>query len=258
MRLKWKLRLYYGALVLALLALVGAATAAIVLRDFRAASERREAEVALGARRMLRERMAEVDSCVARAARDPDFLLLARLDLQTSHEATLLEWVPMAAKLSGRHGLPLLKILDSQGRMLSSAHWPAAYGLADSPGLALALESATGTRLVRDRQAEGEFLALEAPRWLQSPRRYVIVGGVRADSLLENDLSERCGVLVRFEMSELSATEPVDSASAMVGASARSGQLTRTELAWVSLPTSPTEAVGWLRLRFDRTPLHDL
>src|SRR5262245_36679167 len=107
MRLKWKLRLYYGALILALLALVGAATAAIVVHDFRAAEENREAEVARGARRLLRERMAEIDSSVARAARDPDFLLVARLDLQTSHEATLLEWVPLGERLSQRHGLPV-------------------------------------------------------------------------------------------------------------------------------------------------------
>jgi signal transduction histidine kinase len=258
MRLKWKLRLYYGALILALLALVGAATAAIVLRDFRTASESREAEVARVARRLLRERMAEVDSCVARAARDPDFLLLARLDLQTSHEATLTEWVPLGERLSQRHGLPLLKILSSEGRVLSSAHWRAAYGLADSPGLVLALEGATGTRLVRDRQAEGDFLALESPRWLQSPRLYVIVGGVRADSLLENDLTQRSGVVVRFEMSDTPAEGRADSATATVGAHALPGQSLSTELTWVPLPTSPTELAGGLRLHFDRTPLQDL
>jgi hypothetical protein len=44
MRLKWKLRLYYGALLIALLALVGAVTTALVLQEFERERERSENE----------------------------------------------------------------------------------------------------------------------------------------------------------------------------------------------------------------------
>src|SRR6058998_2012542 len=108
MRLKWKLRLYYGALVLVLLALVGAATAALVLHGFKQASAWRETAIARSVRRMLKERLAEIDSSVAKAAADPDLFVLAKRDFQTSHELTQREWVPLAATLSQRYGLPLL------------------------------------------------------------------------------------------------------------------------------------------------------
>src|SRR5262245_45826133 len=138
MRLKWKLRLYYGALLLALLGALATATTWFVLRSFRQERERRETEAALFADRLLEERMAAVDSAVARVARDPDLLLLAQRDLAGAREELLYEWKPLAEELAQRHGLPLLEILDGEGIVLSSAHWPAAYNVADSRGLVLA------------------------------------------------------------------------------------------------------------------------
>src|SRR5439155_4405936 len=131
----------------------------------------------------------------------PQLFGLATRHLRTSHDPTQPQRAPLAATLSPRYGLPILKILDNEGRVLSSAHWQAVYGLKDSPGLVLVLEAARGTRLVRERQAERELLALEAPRWLP-PQRYLVIGGVRADSTLEKDLTERAGVPLEFEMSD--------------------------------------------------------
>lgn len=250
MPLKWKLRLYYGVLIVVLLALLGGATAAVVLHDFRREIERREGEAARFTRRLFEERMAGVDSAVARAARDPELLLLARRDLASSRQNTLADWVPLATRLSRQHGLPLLKILDAEGRVLSSAHWPAAYDLTDSPGLVLALEAGTGTRLVRERDAAGEFLALEAPRWLPPSRRYVVIGGLRADRALENEVSERSGIPLHFVLREAAAAADADSQATSAAVPSRTG-----DLAWVALPTSPVEPLGGALLEFDRSSL---
>jgi hypothetical protein len=166
MRLKWKLRLYYGVLLVVLLALLAGATSALVLHQFRRERDRREAEASHLARRLLEDGMASIDSAVARAVRDPELVLMAQRDLAGSRRETLGDWVPLAGKLAQLHGLPVLKILDGEGIVLSSAHWPAAYNVTDSPGLVLALEAGKGARLVRERVADGEFLALEAPRWI--------------------------------------------------------------------------------------------
>jgi len=266
MSLKWKLRLYYEALVLVLLALLGTATAAVVLRGFQIEMRRREDEVTRAAERTLAERLAAIDSTVARVARDPDLLYLARLDLVSSRDQTVGLWNRLAGPLSQRYGLPLLKILDAEGRVLSSAHWPAAYGFVDGPGMVLALEAPRGARLVRERTPSGDFLGLEAPCWLPEPRRYVVVGGVRADSLLERDLA-RAGAPLCFELQEEAATPGTagagragdpgtrDATLAVAGrAVARPGEGT----AWVLLPTSPAELAGGFRLQFDRTALQDL
>jgi signal transduction histidine kinase len=301
MRLKWKLRLYYGALLVVLLGALATGTTAFVLRQFQSERERREIEAAHFARRIIEERLATVDSAVARAVRDPDLLLLARRDLAGSRDETLGEWVPLAGRLSQQHGLPLLKILDGEGRVLSSAHWPAAYNVTDSPGLVLALEAGRGTRLVRDRDATGEFLALESPRWLSRSHRYLLIGGIRADSLFTADLSERVGIPLRLEWSDprhlanvpesapppesdgdSTGTGPAgeDSLFAAIArldssAPARpdSAPLSRAggvalaasptgEVAprrdWIRLPTSPSEAVGGMRLHWDRGVLFEL
>lgn len=257
MRLKWKLRLYYGALIVALLALLGAATAILVRRDFRREMNRRESETQLFTQRLFEDHWARVDSAVAQAARDPELLLLARSDLTTSRSENLFEWTKLADRLAEQHRLPILKILDAEGRTLSSAHWhAAAHSLTDSPGLVLALEHEEGARLVRERDAKGTFLAIEAPRWLPASRRFVVVGGVRADSLLEKDLSQRAGLPIRFVLMDPAAgvaLTPID--SARVVSAAETSAATANELGWVPLATSPTEALGGARLAFDRADL---
>lgn len=260
MRLKWKLRLYYGALLVVLLGVLASATTAFVLHQFQIERETREEAALRFARRLAEERLAAVDSAVARAARDPDLLLLARRDLAGSRDETLGEWVPLAGRLAQQHGLPLIKILDGEGRLLSSAHWPAAYNVTDSPGLVLGLEAGRGTRLVRERDAVGEFLALESPRWLSRSRRYLVIGGVRADSLFEADLSERAGLQLRLEWRESPAEvgrASGDSAAADVtgrvatvaDSAARSSDSGSADsgVATVSSGGPSDDALGWLR-----------
>jgi signal transduction histidine kinase len=261
MRLKWKLRLYYGALLVALLAGLGAATTVLVLREFQRESDRRAGETARFARRLVAERLAAVDSAVAKACRDPGLIFLARRDLSGARDETLPEWVPLAARLAREHGLLLLKILDAEGRVLSSAHWPAAYyNVADTPGLVLATESERGARLVRDRDAQGDFLALEAPRWLPPTKRYVVIGGVRADSQFVADLAERAGLPIDLEWHDAVPAPVAESTAAVAtGASSAPGAVAGpVGLDWVALPVSPTEAAAGLRLRFDLGRLESL
>jgi len=258
MRLKWKLRLYYGALIVALLALLGAATAMLVRRDFRREMHRRESETELFSRQLFEGQFARVDSAVARAARDPELMLLARRSMTTPRSETMAEWYSLATRLAPRHRLPLLKILDAEGRVWSSAHWQAAFDLIDSPGLVLALEREQGARLVRERDAKGTFLAIEAPQWLPASRRFVVVGGVRADSLLEKDLSQRAGLPIRFVLVDplFDRADSTAVASAALGSdsNATRGVLARED-GWVPLSRSPTEALGGARLAFDRGDL---
>jgi signal transduction histidine kinase len=278
-RLKWKLRLYYGALLVVLLALLGVATTWLVRREFERERRRRETEAAHVARRLLDERLAAVDSAVAHAARDPELVALAQQDLAGSRDETLPVWLPIAARLAPAHGLPLLKILDAEGRVLSSAHWPAAYNLSDSPGLVLALESSASARLARDRDATGEFLAIESPRWLTAARRHVVVGGMRADSAFVADLSERAGLPMQLELAAGESPRDLGRAGldsivaaargdstppapaswwSRLRAAAAIGDAPAAGSDWVPLPASPSELQGGVRLVFDRHGLFDL
>jgi signal transduction histidine kinase len=240
MRLKWKLRLYYAALLLGLLGVLATATTAIVLRDFRMEIARRDAAVQRNVRRLLQEHTQEIRESLARALQDTEFLQLARRDLSADRKTTMPEWVPLAERLSQRYDLPLLKILDAEGFVLSSAHWRASYSLRDSPGLILSLEAENedAVRLVRERGVDGEFLALLASQWVPQPRRYVLIGGVRADSLLESSLAERSGVGVRFALVDEPAS--IDTT------------------AWVPLPASPSEFHGGVHLDFDPSAIRSL
>ena len=239
MQLKWKLRLYYAALLLILLGILATATTAIVLRDFRQEIARRDAAVQHNVRRLLQEHTANIETALTRAIQDPEFLQLARRDLSNPRETTVPEWVPLAERLAERYQLPLLKILDAEGFVLSSAHWRASYNLRDSPGLILSLEAEDKVVLVRERGADGEFLALLSPRWVPQPRRYVLIGGVRADSLLESSLAERAGVNVHFDLLEPGVTD-IDAES------------------WLPLAASPSELQGGVHLDFDPSAIRAL
>jgi signal transduction histidine kinase len=255
MRLKWKLRLYYGALLVVLLGLLVAGTAVLVLHQLRGERMRREADAARFARRLLEERTAAVDSAVARAARDPDVQGLVKLDMATSRDETIAAWAPLAARLAATHGLGVVKILDGEGTVLSSARWPGEYERSDPEGLVMALEAGKGVRLLREHDPHGTFLALEAPRWLQESRRYALIGGVRADSAFERDVAERAGTPLRFEWHDPPRAAPGTTPAATV--LGETVPPPRAHIApspdWLPLPTSPVEATGGVRLSFDRS-----
>src|SRR5262249_61553914 len=93
--------------------------------------------------------------------------------------------------------------LDSEGQVLSNVHLPASYGFMDSPGLVLALEPfKPRARLVHERAVHGDFLAVEAPAWLAGGHRFVVIGGVRADSAFVADLAARANVPPRIEVQD--------------------------------------------------------
>ena len=211
----------------------------MVLRDFRIEIAQRDAAVRRNVLRLLQEETDKVETAMAQAIQDPEFLQLARRDLSTSRESTVPEWVPLAERLAERYDLPILKILDAESIVLSSAHWRASYSLRDSPGMILALEAESHTRLVRERDVDGEFLALLSPHWVPQPRRYVMIGGVRADSLLEGHITERAGINVRFHL--------VEGAAAITDTTS-----------WVSLDASPSEMQAGLELDFDPSAIRDL
>src|SRR5215470_10830498 len=98
MRLKWKLRLYYGALLVILLGLVGAATTGFVLHEFESQQAESEAEAARFASRVLSERLNAIQSSVLDAAQDPELLELAHRDAAGSRQRTFAEWLPLATK----------------------------------------------------------------------------------------------------------------------------------------------------------------
>lgn len=255
MRLKWKLRLYYGALLVVLLGLLAAGTAVIVLHQQRGERQRREGDRARFARRLLEERMAAVDSAVARAARDPELQQLVERDLAGSREETVAEWAPVAVRLATTHGLSVVKIIDHEGSVLSNSRWPGDYPRSDPDAQVMALEAGKGVRLLQDRDAKGKFLALEAPRWLQESRRYALIGGVRADSAFANELSDRAGTPLAFEWRDAPRPRPEGVAGGPSGGSAPPRAHIAPSPDWLPLPTSPVEANGGVRLAFDRSAL---
>jgi nitrogen fixation/metabolism regulation signal transduction histidine kinase len=166
------------------LVLMGVATNALLARTFERASERRLAEALATATRELERLRAQAEQHVAS---------VAELDLPATlpgedGERTL------APDLARRHDLDALELVDGEGRVISSSHWPAGFGLPDrdrtfgekSP---LRVERAAEGYGARDRLA---VTASREASWNQAP--VTVRGGYFLDGPLLERLSAVMGV----------------------------------------------------------------
>ena len=102
----------------------------------------------------------------------------------------------IASPLASRRALDALEVLDGEGRVVSSHHWPAGFGLPDrdrvfSAGTALRLET------VAEGHGSAERLTITASRptlWREAP--VTVRGGFRVDEALFADLSSLMGLSV--------------------------------------------------------------
>ncbi len=121
-----------------------------------------------------------------------------------AERAYVLDYAGSAMRLAG---LALLQIQDSAGRIVSSGHFRNEFDRLD-PAIAQGLAT-TGARvaLVRGRAPEGTFLALAREDSVAvGARRFVLVGGVRVDSVFLAGLARDPAVGVMLELPDTALT----------------------------------------------------
>ncbi len=198
MRLSTRLALTFAALAVLPLLL----SAPFVARRLRASFDReleRRGEAAAGLVAASVQRLeARVAEAVAAAARD-----------KSAEELALALWgngpLPApdaAAALAEGRGLSVLGLLDAQGRVRNSAHFPARAGDVDA-GLLAALLAPPGTvvlALVQVRAPEGPrpWPALLSARAVEGAPGAFLVGGVLLDGALAAELAAQSGAEVEL------------------------------------------------------------
>jgi signal transduction histidine kinase len=161
--------------------------------------------------------------------------------------------------LGGRRNLPAFEILDSEGKVISSRHFPAGYGLQESDFVFVGDPTLRLARVAAD-YASAERLALMPSRpALLRGSRVTLKGGVFLDSAFLRDLSRLTDLEVAFWDSERKrwiapAGFPLDGWSpsgekgeiAVGGASYRfvAAPLARSLLLVVAATRAPLEAVS--------------
>jgi signal transduction histidine kinase len=170
------------------LALLAVAVNALLARTFEAASERRLAEALSTSRREFERLRAQAEQHVAAVAE----LDLPAAPLAEDGERTL------APDLARRRDLDALELVDAQGHVISSSHWPAGFGLADRDRV---FGDARSSAYRVERAAEGygarDRLAVTAAReiaWRDA--RVTVRGGYFLDGALLERLSSVMGVEV--------------------------------------------------------------
>ena len=176
------------------LALLGVATNALLARTFERASERRLSEALATARRELERLRAQAEQHVAS---------VAELDLPATLPGEEGERT-LAADLARRRDLDVLELVDGGGRVISSSHWPAGFGLPDRDRV---FGDGRGSPYRVERAAEGygarDRLAVTAARevsWNEAPIT------VRAGYFLDGPLLERLSAVMGVDVALRDAT----------------------------------------------------
>jgi signal transduction histidine kinase len=128
-------------------------------------------------------------------------------------------------------GLSMLQIQDESGRILSSGHFRNDYDRIDATLPRLLGLAAERSALVRARTPSGSFLALACVDSVAiGNRRFVLVGGVEAESRFLQDLARDDAIQVTLEL-------PGDSSSAIVDTTAAAVAIVQTSM----IPFADTE-----------------
>jgi nitrogen fixation/metabolism regulation signal transduction histidine kinase len=167
------------------LALLGVTVNELLARTFERASERRLAEGLDTARRELERLRSQADQHVAS---------VAELDLPATLPAEDGDRT-LAPDLARRRDLDALELVDADGRVISSSHWPAGFGLADRDRVFG--DAASPFRVERAAEGYGarDRLAVTAARegsWREVP--VTIRGGYFVDGPLLQRLSAVMGM----------------------------------------------------------------
>lgn len=128
-------------------------------------------------------------------------------------------------------GLSMLQIQEESGRILSSGHFRNDYDRVDATLPRLLGASPQKSALVRARTPGGSFLALACVDSVAiGNRRFVLVGGVEAESRFLQDLARDEAIRVTLEL-------PGDSSSTIVDTTAAAVDIVRTS----TIPFADTE-----------------
>jgi two-component system nitrogen regulation sensor histidine kinase NtrY len=177
-------------------------TAARLSQTFEESSARRAA-------RGLQAAAHRVDRLRLRAAERAEAMAREGLDALVDDPAAV-------EALGARHELPVLTVLDAEGRVVASRHWPAGFGLEDR-STAIGTDRPYRRELVASGHGGTERLAVVATRRAQAAGQPVIL---RAGYLLDEDLAA--------ELSTLLGTEV--------------GLLDTARGTWIAAPRSPLRA----------------
>ncbi len=144
-------------------------------------------------------------------------------------------------------GLSMLQIQDETGRILSSGHFRNDYDRVDATLPRLLASAPDATALVRARTPSGSFLAIACVDSVRmGNRRFILVGGVEAESRFLKDLS-------RDDALRVSLTLPDDSTASVP-------DTTVTVVRNLSIPFAGASALesATLRVAYDTHELRDL
>lgn len=166
--------------VVAAVTLVSWGVAATTRRAFERIDSQRSAALLAQFRREYASRGEEVVSRVEAVAAAPSTLQLA-IDL-TQPEPDYAQYLNTAQQLALTHGLDFLDLVDQDGRILSSAQWPARFGYKED-WVAQAAEWKTQQAFLRvvELPEESALAQLSVSTVTAGDRKLYVVGGSRLD-----------------------------------------------------------------------------
>ncbi len=191
MRIRTRLLVAFVLVAVPPLLLLAAAVTTVVSRSYDDAARRRLDSAVRTARDRIAHLRSRARSQVSAIARED----LPRVLPSEDGDRTLAE------TLGARHDLEALALVDRDGRVVSSRHWPAGYGLPEPsrplPGGELSVETVASGHGAAQRLA---LLTTAHGRWRE--QEVVVRGGPFLDEPFVRELSELMGVEVALYESQ--------------------------------------------------------
>ncbi|MFB3903197.1 MAG: ATP-binding protein [Acidobacteriota bacterium] len=157
-------------------------------RAFEQLGEQRRLALIQQFRKTFASRSEEIAARVRAIAQSESSMRMA-IDLSRP-EADPGAYVNQAEELAGQHSLDFLEIADSQGRIISSAHWPARFGYLDPLAAELPHLAGQPAFLTRQDLPDQKCIALVAAASINAAESsWYIVGGKRIDKAFLDTLA---------------------------------------------------------------------
>jgi two-component system nitrogen regulation sensor histidine kinase NtrY len=195
MSFRQKLLLLFAATVLLCVAVISLSVYGTIRQSFERVDQERANAVAAQFRSEFQRRGAEVARNVESVAASDSVQRIA-LDINRAVSDTS-DYVTVARTLASQQQLDFLELVDSQGKILSSAQWQAKFGYPDPVIPLSAATVPTGAFLKREELPDGATLGLFAIRVVRvGEQPLYVVGGERLDQRFLSTLDIPTGTRV--------------------------------------------------------------
>ena len=196
MSFRAKLLVAFTAIALISVGAVAGVLAYTVRRTFERQAEERTQALVRQFQRQFSNRVREVEQRVSALASSES---LQRIAIALSQNPDPAPFVNEAVELARIHQLNFLELVDHDGRIISSAHWPARFGYQESWLLPAAVRDHQPAFLRRLELPETAAIGLTAVRVTQvADTAVLVVGGIRIDQAFVDELAPALGVQARL------------------------------------------------------------